>query len=519
MAGNNYKIKVSLSDGSVKELPFTAPEGPRGPKGDCRGVSVHEVKNTGEFYDLLAGLSSTQKVFAVVANGSVSVPLTTWQSDVQIVRLVQMKGALSIAFQYAFQKDPGAGGAAVEAVSYTATLRSGGTDKFTMPGSTGSTAEAASLSVYVYDSETPPPSYLDLPGDARFMKQSVVPKLRSFELSIAASNMAGKFGLGSYVPHGTEYCLLYYGDDPSPMTLATVSEGSDGNYEITPVQTLAAGTEVSCGDLLYKVTQGICKAGVFLTNIWECVKPISCRFEYCVGGNSLTCQNMQNVDVTFTPDASEAYSDVGLHIRNCRSMSVYCATKGTNRGIEYNGFGINSNMMPAQASMAKEGYSRPISTADSVDNTVFECHLDGAVSASSTVAFPWLKYHDWHLYIYDSPKADSSKCYSYISGVSANDEDKDTNRVVDGADGAKGIMQFCPVFDVSSIGLVRLDGYAYYEPAAAAAAAAKARAVSVQAKPVEPNVPEDAVGMFSVDEHGNTINAMTGEVLSNRKSI
>lgn len=208
MAGKNYKIKVALSDGSTKELPFTAPEGPRGPKGDCRGVSVHEVGNTGEFYDLLTGLSDTQKVFAVVANGSVSVPSTTWQSNVQIVRLVQIRGAASIVFQYAFQKEPGASGAAVETLSYTATLQSGGTHKFTMPDSSGSTTTAASLSVYVYDSETPPETVTQavFPSLAGPFKQAKVPAYASVSaIPTSGTAVASAFNFGAWEPHAVAH--------------------------------------------------------------------------------------------------------------------------------------------------------------------------------------------------------------------------------------------------------------------------------------------------------------------------
>lgn len=34
MANNNYKLNFALSDGSVKSVTFTAPQGPQGPKGD-----------------------------------------------------------------------------------------------------------------------------------------------------------------------------------------------------------------------------------------------------------------------------------------------------------------------------------------------------------------------------------------------------------------------------------------------------------------------------------------------------
>ena len=349
-------------------------------------------------------------------------------------------------------------------------------------------------------------------GDARFLKQSVVPKLRSSELSIAASALKGKFGLGSYVPQGTEQCLIYYGDDPSPMTLATISEGEGGNYVVSPSQTLAAGTEVSCGDLLYKVTQGICKAGVFLTNIWDCVKPIGCRFEYYASGPSLVCQNMRFVDVTFKPNHQEAQTAYTLIIRNCRDMSVYCDEKGTNGYCQYNGYGLNSNMVPFPV-LAIKGWERPLPNDKKAVQMLMNARIGNTEKTTSEMVFPMLQYEKWILSLQEEPRDDQASNYAYISDLFAYGEDVENTRVVQG-DGKTGLLRFNPIFDVAPTGTVRLDGYAYYDPyTPPEAAPTKARAMSLQAEPIAPNVPEGAVGIFSVDGDGNTINAMTGEVV------
>lgn len=340
MAGNNYKIKVSLSDGSVKELPFTAPEGPRGPKGDCRGVSVHEVKNTGELYDLLAGLSGTQKVFAVVANGLVSVPLTTWQSDVQIVRLVQMRGAVSIAFQYAFQKDPGAGGAAVEAVSYTATLRPGGTDKFTMPGSTGSTTEAASLSVYIYDSETPPPSYLDLSEEADYqLFQGIAAgynwgwtSLNPPALS-TISQIQGSFGTQAQVFEiGKTYLALFSGYDTDGLRASVFTVNSDGTsvtWDASKRWEIPIGAHVVMPN--GAVYLAVAKPTASNTPIYECVKPISGKIPLEISGpaTNVYFSGLSNVSVSFKVQANSGNAAQGtVFVNSCYNSDYYVDCSG-----------------------------------------------------------------------------------------------------------------------------------------------------------------------------------------------
>lgn len=365
-------------------------------------------------------------------------------------------------------------------------------------------------------------SFIKLDDDG-ILPQSNIPRFwDTSEIPNDSTNLRGKFGTGNYnLINGLVLdCFLVIG---TTVCVAKFHGDGENNLTITDITPLASGAIVSMadGNAHYKNYQVLNnETSVYISKIWDMIYPMNCRFEFYVGGVALVCQSMSNVDITYTPDASVSYLDRELSIKNCRSMSVYCATKGTNVGIQYNGYGINSNMLPAQASMAAKGYTRPIPNADLVANTVFVCHLEGVSSPSTEVAFPLLRYEKWHLYLYDSPKTDSSKCYQYISNISAYGEDKDTNRLVEGADGAQGIMQFEPVFDVSPSGLVRLDGYAYYEPYTEPAA--KANSISPmsagdgsveQLKPIDINVPDGMVGLFSVDEHGNTINAMTGEVV------
>ena len=347
-------------------------------------------------------------------------------------------------------------------------------------------------------------------GDARFIKQSVVPKLRSYELSIAPSALKGKFGLGSYVPQGTEQCLIYYGDDPSPMTLATVSLGEDGNWVVKPSQTLASGTEVSCGDLLYKVTQGICKAGVFQTNIWDCVKPISCRFplQPLFTNNSVVLRKIRECDIILKGSGT---SRGGITLGDVKNANINLDTSEMNGVNEqnymtfgFNGYGVNrtaffdliksnKNGQTAVCNPTLAGYGEYTSdhnycpSLNTWSDTV--SINDSALSSDYTGIYSgvWLNYgsydtsdHNWHM---------------YKEGVLTKS------------------LKLNWRFNVDNNGTVSFDVVPYFvEPTATASV----MTMSIGDSPAEPvgiSVPEGAVGIFSVDGDGNTINAMTGEVV------
>ena len=342
------------------------------------------------------------------------------------------------------------------------------------------------------------PAFLSL-GDARFLKQSAVPKLRSYELSIAASALKGKFGLGSYAPQGTEQCLIYYGDDPSPMTLATVSLGEDGNWVVKPSQTLASGTEVSCGDLLYKVTQGICKAGVFQTNIWDCVKPIGCRFDlYATLPGDTVFNSMDNVDLNVKM-ASSTNQRFNIQIKGTHNSSIYVDSS------EYHPVVADTPEVESfQFQLYNDNYGAILGlnmlaeTAKARGDSITKMSV--SVAGKGDYTFPRLLY-----YSTTNIAADGCTNYWFVT------RDKPAYNPALGQ-----IVQMDYRFEFSESGLTTFMPVPHmvdYEPEAEPTAV-KARAMSMQAEPVEPNVPEGAVGIFSVDGDGNTINAMTGRKLN-----
>lgn len=342
------------------------------------------------------------------------------------------------------------------------------------------------------------PAFLSL-GDARFLKQSNVPKLRSHELSIAPSALKGKFGLGSYVPQGTEYCLIYYGDDPSPMTLATVSLGSDGNYAVAPSQTLASGTEVSCGDLLYKVTQGICKAGVFLTNIWDAVKPIGCRFDlYATLPGDTVFNSMDNVNLKVKA-VSSTNQRFNLQIKSTHNSSIYVDSS------EYHPVVSDSPEVETfQFQLFNDncGAILGLNTVPKNSTAEADCITKMGISVADKGSYTFprlLRYSTTNIAV------DGCTNYWFVT------RDKPAYNPALGQ-----IVQMDYRFEFSDSGLTTVIPVPHmvdYEPEAEPTMT-KARTMSLQAEPAVPNVPDDAVGIFSVDADGNTINAMTGRKLN-----
>ena len=342
-------------------------------------------------------------------------------------------------------------------------------------------------------------------GDARFVKQSTVPKLRSYELSIAATALAGKFGLGSYVPQGTEYCLIYYGDDPSPMTLATISEGEGGNWVVKPSQTLASGTEVSCGELLYKITQGICKTGVWLTNIWDCVKPISCRFQYelAIPGTSGLLQSVTNADLRIKISSSTEQR-FSLYIRNYYNSSIsidtsdYRPTDYAKKTFQFllldGNYGALTglNMMAERNSQGNDCLSK------------YHINSRADMGLSKGLALNVVEYSSLNI----GHTASDPACNYWFVTTDDSVYDETTNKTIR--------YDYKFEFSYNGMGSFAVSPVIIEHPAEATPTMAKVRAMSVQAEPPEPimpRIPEGAVGIFSVDEHGNTINAMTREVI------
>lgn len=362
-------------------------------------------------------------------------------------------------------------------------------------------------------------SFLKLDDDG-ILPQANIPRFNSTsEIPSDSATFKGKFGTGSFnlVNGLTLDCFIVIG---RTVNVGKLHGESDGNIYITDLVPLASGAIVSMQTSdqsgthydNYQVLENTTET--YLSKIWDMIYPMNCRFKIYVGGKAMTCQNMRLVDVSFKPDYAETETAYALTIKNCRDMSVYCDEKGTNGYCQYNGYGLNSNMVPFPV-LAIKGWERPLPNGKKASQMLMNARI-GNTAATSEIVFPMLQYEKWILSLQEEPRDDQASNYAYTSDLFAYSEDVENARVVQG-DGKTGLLRFNPIFDIAPTGTVRLDGYAYYDPytpPAEETAMAKARAMSVQADPIAPNVPENAIGVFSVDEHGNTINAMTGEVVA-----
>ena len=359
-------------------------------------------------------------------------------------------------------------------------------------------------------------SFVKLDDDG-VLPQSRIPRfLNVGEIPNDSSNIKSKFGTGSFklinglvldcfLVIGTQLCVgKFNGDGENALTIT----------DITPLEN-GAIVSMSDGNSHYKnyqVLENTTTANI--TNIWDMIYPMNCRFElYPDGneGNSLTISGMEHANVTFKPAHSDTQTAYSLGVKNCRDMSIYCDEKGTNRFCRYNGYGINSNMMPYPV-LAVKGWDRPVPKDKRVVQNYGWARIGEA--PSTELAFPMLQYEKWTWTLQEEPRDSQAYTYAYTAGISANGENVEDTRLIQGPDGQKGILRYNPIFDILPTGTVRLDGYAYYEPYTeepAEPTLAKARAMSIQSEPATPNIPDDMIGVFSVDEQGNTIDAMTGE--------
>lgn len=190
MAGKNYAIDFTLHDpktgtNTIKSVTFTAPEGPRGPKGDCRGVSVHKVSTLQDFATLYNSLSDTQKIIGMEAYAeSTGIPV----SQEYVFNVVD-----DYVSYYAI-----ASGGAVKEFGFTL----GDQGSFKIQTSSASGAENADyVNVYVYDSETPPETVNQavFPSLAGPFKQGKVPAYPSLaSIPTKATDVSSAFNLGAW---------------------------------------------------------------------------------------------------------------------------------------------------------------------------------------------------------------------------------------------------------------------------------------------------------------------------------
>ena len=509
---NDYTV-YAIVGGVWKDIGnFTAIQGPQGPKGDSYGTFTKTVTNGKELSNALSSLTDTQSV--VGAYG------TSGNKRTELTILAYNRVEMIYAWSTTAEQNPDEPTTA----TWQAVTSPEGEARFPVGDN-----YADSITLYIYDSSKSlmdKVSFLKLDDDG-ILPQSTIPRYASTTaIPKDSTTLKTQFGTGSFnLVNGLALdCFLFIGN---ALFVAKMRGDAEDDIEVTDLVSLGSGAIVSMKeDGSYKNYQILINFSdsYGVRNIWDYIYPMNCRFKFYASGTSLTVSNMRFTDVTFTPNTSSAYLVYSTSIINCRDISVYCHDKDTNTGCQVRCYGINSNLMPMQT-MITGGYERPI-TDDREVSQLWISAAKGKESTAGQIAFKPLSFDRFIYHVQEDPRSDSAYFISYIAESKAEGE-PDENRVITTADGSKIRVKFEPFFDVSPSGRVSFDGYPYYVPyTEPVPTMAKARAMSVepmslqaepvepmslQTEPIKPNIPDDAIGIFSVDEQGNTIDAMTGE--------
>lgn len=502
---NDYTV-YAIVGGVWKDIGnFTAIQGPQGPKGDSYGTFTKTVKNGKEMSNALSDLTDTQSVVGAYA--------TSGNKRTELAVLAYNRVEMIYAWASTAEEAP----YEPTAATWQAVVSPEGEARFPVNDN-----YVDSITLYIYDSSKSlmdKVSFLKLDDDG-ILPQSTIPRYASLDsIPKNSSSLKVNFGTGSFnLINGLVLdCFAFIGTQLYSMKINGDAENEIYMTDATPVGNGAiismangSGTYDNYQVLVdYSDTYG-------QRNIWDYLYPMNCRFKFYVSATHMTVSNMKSANLDFTAQTSPEYPQYNydINIKNCKDMHIDCHDKDSNGTCLLKCYGLNCSLMPMQT-MITGGYERPI-TSDREVSQLWIHAAKGSETTIGAIAFNPLKYSTFIYHLQEDPRSDSSYMLSFIAEDKAFGED-DSARVVTTADGSKIRVKFEPIIDISPSGKVSLDGKPYYVPyTEPAPTMAKARAMSVepmslQSEPIKPNVPDDAIGIFSVDEQGNTIDAMTGE--------
>lgn len=345
MAGNNYKIKVTLSDGSIKELPFTAPEGPRGPKGDCRGVSVHKVLNAGELQSLVSSMADTQSVSSIFA---------VYGSHRQ--QLVVL-GLTATQFTYGFVVTDSPDSETPESIQTISYPLDEAATRFSVSNGTGGTASADYLEVYIYDSETPSGSdipytkeetdallakkvsYLRREGDG-ILPQAKVPAYSSVGgIPTDMDAFKSAFSTGSYeFTNGLSLdCFAFIGGTLHSVQVSADSESTiyvEGQTALEDGAVVCMYSQYVEGYVNYQVIES---SSTGAKAIYDVLYPQNCKFHLEVAGQATIVyfSGLSDVSVRFNVQAISSNAAQGaVFVNSCYNSDYY---------VDCSGLGVSSD--------------------------------------------------------------------------------------------------------------------------------------------------------------------------------
>ena len=349
-------------------------------------------------------------------------------------------------------------------------------------------------------------------GDGEALPQSLVSYMAAWpsgQASPGVDVIVQRCGLGAFVPQdGKRYeCLFSIGGTlycTSFLVNGIVVKFDSGNREA-----LKPGDIVTMNGVTMMVKAGVPDKA---KNIWDVLVPLRGRFpvmpDMPKGG---TLQNMRDCDIRLATAAGQSF---GVQFKSLRNCSVYVDT------TEYDG---SKDLEAFQTTFHGDNYGAfpvlPSVYTTQNDMLLEYIKINARIADGSGRHTPRLvKYTQLVVIQPAEGKADSS-CYRNIWLYQ-----EDTERATwQDLDGNWHTQRYSWRFEFAQSGMVTAEFIPYLVDATAPAEASQAAGISTMslsepANPDEPlvSVPVDreAVGCFALDEQGRTIDAFTGEVVS-----
>lgn len=483
---NNYTV-YAIVGGVWKDIGnFTAIPGPQGPKGESYGTFTKTAENGDELGSILSGLTDTQSVVGAYA--------TVGNRKVELIVISYTKAEMIYAWS-TFADNPDVPTTATwQAVTSPEAGRFPVGDNY-----------ADSITLYIYDSSKSlmdKVSFLKLDDDG-VLPQSGVPRYSgSGDIPKDSSTVKRHFGTGSFnlVTGKVLDCFVILG---TTLNSAKMHGESEENIYLTDFTPLATGAMVFMKEgSTYKNYQVINNYfnGWSIDPISNYLFPINCRFKYILENPNVEFRNLSNCDISLSGIAG---AGISVNISKCANASLSIDTKNCSEDEEvyFRMSGINKSVYAGldyyDITSGGQTIGQKISIypiADS-NNDNHALHYKGSPYQNSTMRV--------------DGKEEFFQTYMPIKGETYTSTET----------GKEMFLRQSYRLDILPSGKVIMDGWGTPdEIEATTPTMTKARAMSlqaepIQAEPVEPNVPEDAIGIFSVDAEGNTINAMTGERL------
>ena len=392
------------------------------------------------------------------------------------------------------------------------------TDSGTLATVEGTATELAKKVSYLYYGSLPVP-------------QSIVPTFNSAsEIPTDQATFKTKFGTGSYkIPQTTNvHCFVQIGANLNLIPL-TITPASPLIQFGTPIP-LDDGTIISFhnnGDRKRYQVISAQNYPIMSRKIWEVLYPIGCRFDLYTDAMTQTVANMSNVNIKIKPTGNLIGGQIT--IKNTKNSTIfYDPTKVT---AEEHYITIKQIDEADGFTSLGVGYITPLTsnTAEnqSYNNRNFRPVISNIGSGSYQADFyPLLEQYPRIAFKYDPETNTTTTASTYLPKSLPSVR---SDRLITNSDGSTYLMEFALSIDMDDFGTVKTTALMkvvpYTEPATTMA---KSRAMvspmslnsldsgtSVEDSQaidiITPTLPKDAVGVFSVDSDGNTIDAMTGE--------